>query len=199
MRAAIATAVDAPLSISDRNVPEAGPGEVLVKITACGVCFSDLNLVRGHYPFARFPVVPGHEITGTVVAVGPGVTWPEVGTAVGAQFLYDSCGHCGDCARGEQILCTRKRITGVVVDGGRSPQLTTTTPAAGRRTAHQRLIGVALRPGRRQRSRWLQVRARSPRRESPRYALQPVSRRQGTPVCPRALRASRTPRSTDGG
>jgi len=49
MRAAIATAVDAPLSISERNVPEPGPGEVLVKISACGVCFSDLNLVRGHY------------------------------------------------------------------------------------------------------------------------------------------------------
>jgi alcohol dehydrogenase, propanol-preferring len=118
MHAAIATAVDAPLSITERDVPEPGAGEVLVKITACGVCFSDLNLLRGHYPFARFPVVPGHEITGTVAAVGPGVTWPEVGTAVGAQFLYDSCGHCDYCAKGEQILCTRKRITGIVVDGG---------------------------------------------------------------------------------
>ncbi|WP_405150888.1 alcohol dehydrogenase catalytic domain-containing protein [Sphaerisporangium sp. NBC_01403] len=118
MRAAIATAVDAPLSLTEREVPEPGPGEVLVKITACGVCFSDLNLLRGHYPFARFPVVPGHEITGTVTAVGPGVTWPEVGTRVGAQFLYDSCGHCDHCARGEQILCPRKRITGVVADGG---------------------------------------------------------------------------------
>ncbi|HLK42687.1 MAG TPA: alcohol dehydrogenase catalytic domain-containing protein, partial [Thermoleophilia bacterium] len=92
--------------------------EVLVKITACGVCFSDLNLLRGHYPFARFPVIPGHEITGTIVAVGPGVTWPEVGTAVGAQFLYDSCGHCDYCVRGEQILCAKKRITGIVADGG---------------------------------------------------------------------------------
>jgi propanol-preferring alcohol dehydrogenase len=118
MRAAIATAVDAPLSVTDREVPEPGAGEVLVKITACGVCFSDLNLLRGHYPFARFPVVPGHEVTGTVAAVGPGVTWPEVGTAVGAQFLYDSCAHCDHCVRGEQILCPRKRITGIVVDGG---------------------------------------------------------------------------------
>lgn len=118
MRAAIATAVDAPLSLTDCEVPEPGPGEVLVKITACGVCFSDLNLLRGHYPFARFPVVPGHEITGAVAAVGPGVTWPEVGTTVGAQFLYDSCAHCDYCVKGEQILCTRKRITGIVVDGG---------------------------------------------------------------------------------
>ena len=118
MRTAIATAVDAPLSLTERDVPEPGPGEVLVRITACGVCFTDLNLLRGHYPFARFPVIPGHEITGVVAAVGPGVSWPEVGTAVGAQFLYDSCGHCDYCARGEQILCPRKRITGIVADGG---------------------------------------------------------------------------------
>jgi D-arabinose 1-dehydrogenase-like Zn-dependent alcohol dehydrogenase len=118
MRAAVATAVDKPLSITDQELPEPGQGEVLVKITACGVCFTDLGLLQGHYPFARFPVIPGHEITGTVAALGPGVTWPEVGTPVGAQFLYDSCGHCDHCVRGEQILCTRKRITGIVADGG---------------------------------------------------------------------------------
>jgi propanol-preferring alcohol dehydrogenase len=118
MRAAIATGVDAPLSLTQRDVPEPGPGEVLVKIGACGVCFSDLNLLRGHYPFARFPVVPGHEVTGTVAAVGPGVSWPAVGTAVGAQFLFDSCGHCDYCAAGNQILCPAKRITGIVADGG---------------------------------------------------------------------------------
>ena len=118
MRAAVATGVGEPLTVVDRDIPQPGPGEVLVKIAACGVCYSDLNLVRGHYPFARFPVVPGHEITGVVQALGPGVTWPEVGTPVGAQFLYDSCGHCELCARGEQILCQAKRITGIVVDGG---------------------------------------------------------------------------------
>lgn len=118
MRAAIATAVGQPLSLTDLEVPEPGQGEVLVKITACGVCFTDLGLLQGHYPFARFPVIPGHEITGTVAALGPGVTWPEPGSPVGAQFLHDSCGHCGYCARGEQILCPRKRITGIVADGG---------------------------------------------------------------------------------
>ncbi|WP_159024652.1 alcohol dehydrogenase catalytic domain-containing protein, partial [Streptomyces sp. NRRL F-3307] len=101
MRAAVATGPNAPLALDDRDVPEPGAGEVLVKVTACGVCFSDLNLLQGHYPFARFPVVPGHEITGVVTAVGEGVTWPEVGTAVGAQFLYDSCGHCDYCVRGD--------------------------------------------------------------------------------------------------
>ncbi|MFJ5262540.1 alcohol dehydrogenase catalytic domain-containing protein [Streptomyces sp. NPDC088387] len=118
MRAAVARGVNAPVVLSDLEVPQPGFGEVLVKVTACGVCFSDVNLLRGHYPFARFPVVPGHEITGVVAAVGEGVTWPEVGTAVGAQFLYDSCGHCDYCVRGDQILCPRKRITGIVTDGG---------------------------------------------------------------------------------
>ncbi|GGT11142.1 alcohol dehydrogenase catalytic domain-containing protein [Streptomyces chromofuscus] len=118
MRAAIATGVNAPLALKNLDIPQPGAGEVLVKVTACGVCFSDLNLLHGHYPFARFPVVPGHEITGLVTAVGPGVTWPEVGTAVGAQFLYDTCGHCDYCVRGDQILCPAKRITGVVTDGG---------------------------------------------------------------------------------
>jgi alcohol dehydrogenase, propanol-preferring len=120
MLTAIATAVDTPLTLTDREVPEPGPGEVLVKMTACGVCYTDLSLIQGHYPMARFPVVPGHEITGVVAATGPGVTWPEVGTPVGAQFLGDSDRHCDYCARGEQILCPNKRITGIVFDGGYS-------------------------------------------------------------------------------
>ncbi|MEU2785340.1 MULTISPECIES: alcohol dehydrogenase catalytic domain-containing protein [Streptomyces] len=118
MRAAVATGANLPLTLEDHDIPHPAAGEVLVKVTACGVCFSDLSLLRGHYPFARFPVIPGHEITGVVTAVGEGVTFPEVGTAVGGQFLYDSCGHCDYCVRGEQILCPRKRITGVVTDGG---------------------------------------------------------------------------------
>ncbi|MFG2078510.1 alcohol dehydrogenase catalytic domain-containing protein [Nonomuraea maritima] len=118
MRAALATEVGALLSLTEREIPEPGPGEVLVKVTACGVCFTDVSLMRGHYPMARFPVIPGHEITGTVAALGSGVTGLSVGDAVGGQFLYDSCGHCDYCVSGDQILCPSKRITGIVVDGG---------------------------------------------------------------------------------
>ncbi|WP_255953646.1 alcohol dehydrogenase catalytic domain-containing protein [Streptomyces odontomachi] len=118
MLTATATAVDEPLTLTEREVPEPGQNEVLVKITACGICYTDLDLLQGHWPIARFPVVPGHEITGVVAATGPGVSWPEVGTAVGAQFLGDSCRHCDYCVRGEQILCPNKRITGIVMDGG---------------------------------------------------------------------------------
>jgi propanol-preferring alcohol dehydrogenase len=118
MRAAMATAVNTPLSRVERDVPDVGPGEVLIKLTACGVCFSDLRLIEGDYPFARFPVIPGHEITGTVAAVGDGVVGHRVGDAVGAQFLYDTDGHCDYCVSGDPILCPRKRVTGIVVDGG---------------------------------------------------------------------------------
>ncbi|MFC4032433.1 alcohol dehydrogenase catalytic domain-containing protein [Streptomyces polygonati] len=118
MRAGVATGVHEPLTLTERDVPEPGPGEILVEVTACGVCYSDLNLLNGVYAFARFPVIPGHEITGVITALGEGVSWPEVGTAVGGQFLYDSDGSCDYCVRGEQIMCPHKRITGVVVDGG---------------------------------------------------------------------------------
>ncbi|MFJ2647557.1 alcohol dehydrogenase catalytic domain-containing protein [Streptomyces sp. NPDC087420] len=118
MRAVVANAVNTPLSRVERDVPDIGTGEVLVKMTACGVCFSDLRLIQGEYPFARFPVIPGHEITGTIAAVGDGVAGHRVGDAVGAQFLYDSDGSCDYCVSGDQILCPHKRITGVVADGG---------------------------------------------------------------------------------
>ena len=118
MRVAELGAVRAPLSLAERPTPEPGAGEILVKVTACGMCYSEVNLLNGEYPFARFPVVPGHEITGVVAALGPGVEWPAVGTAVGSQFLYSSCGHCDYCVRGDPILCLQKKITGIGVDGG---------------------------------------------------------------------------------
>ena len=127
MRAAVLPAPEARLNIVDRDVPEPGPGEVLVEVCACGMCFSEVPLVHGGYPFSHYPVVPGHEVTGTVEAVGPNVGWPEVGTVVGAQFLYSSCGHCDYCVRGDQILppisgatasCARRLATGT----SRSPR-----------------------------------------------------------------------------
>ncbi|SNT64532.1 D-arabinose 1-dehydrogenase, Zn-dependent alcohol dehydrogenase family [Asanoa hainanensis] len=118
MLVAVAARANESLAFVEREVPEPGLGEVLVKITACGVCYTDLDVLRGHWPNARFPLVPGHEITGVVAATGPGVTWPEVGASVGAQILGDSCRHCDYCVRGDQILCPWKRFTGIDFDGG---------------------------------------------------------------------------------
>ncbi|MEU5879093.1 alcohol dehydrogenase catalytic domain-containing protein [Spirillospora sp. NPDC047279] len=114
------TAPETRLELAEREIPEPGPDEILVKVAACGMCFSEVNQLHGHYPFGRFPVVPGHEISGVVAKLGPGVQWPEVGTPVGAQFLYSSCGHCDYCVRGDQMLCDGgpKQVTGVNHDGG---------------------------------------------------------------------------------
>ena len=84
MRVALMNAPEQPLALAERPVPAPGPGEILVQVIACGMCFTEVNELHGDYPFARFPVIPGHEITGTVAALGAGVDWPEVGTRVGA-------------------------------------------------------------------------------------------------------------------
>ncbi|MFI0444321.1 alcohol dehydrogenase catalytic domain-containing protein [Actinomadura sp. 6N118] len=119
MHSAVLNAPHKPLELVERDVPEPGPGEILVKVTACGMCYSEVNQFHGHYPFGHFPVVPGHEISGVVAALGQGVGWPDVGTPVGAQFLYTSCGRCDYCVRGDQMLCAGpKHVTGVNHDGG---------------------------------------------------------------------------------
>ena len=68
MRSAVLTAPGGPLEIVEREEPRPGPGEILVRVTACGMCFSEVNHLRGHYPFGTFPVVPGHEISGVVAS-----------------------------------------------------------------------------------------------------------------------------------
>ncbi|XRQ13691.1 alcohol dehydrogenase catalytic domain-containing protein [Actinomadura welshii] len=120
MRSALLTAPLKPLELVEREVPEPGPGEILVKVTACGMCFSEVNHLRGHYPFGTFPIVPGHEISGVVAALGEGVHWPQPGTRVGAAWPHGSCGHCDQCVRGDQILCSEmpRPVTGVNRDGG---------------------------------------------------------------------------------
>jgi alcohol dehydrogenase, propanol-preferring len=106
------------LVIEDRPVPEPKAGEVLIRVHACGVCHSDLDLLQGHFPFGKYPMVPGHEVAGVVDKVGPGVTWPKVGDRVGMPWLFDSCGHCDLCVAGKEVLCPEMTVTGVNRDGG---------------------------------------------------------------------------------
>ena len=118
MRAAVLTEPKTDLKLEERDRPEPGPGEVLIRVRACGICHSDVALQEGYYDFASFPRVPGHEITGTIEAVGDGVEWPATGAPVGLPWLFSSCGHCRQCIRGNEILCPENRFTGVNVDGG---------------------------------------------------------------------------------
>lgn len=107
-----------PLRAAEAPVPVPGGGEVLVRVAACGVCRTDLHVRDGELPDAKLPLVLGHEIVGTVEAVGPGVAAPAPGTRVGVPWLGWTCGACRYCVRGAENLCPAARFTGYHRDGG---------------------------------------------------------------------------------
>jgi len=102
----------------DRPVPEPGPGEVLIKVAACGVCRTDLHILDGDLTDGRHPIVPGHEIVGRVVKRGAGVSKPRVEARVGVAWLGWTCGHCRFCASGHENLCDKAEFTGYHRPGG---------------------------------------------------------------------------------
>lgn len=109
---------EAPLSLRDLPTPQPGPGEILLRIRACGVCHTDLHTVEGELSLPKLPVVPGHQVVGTVEEVGEDVTAFRPGDRVGVPWLYSSCGVCAFCRRGEENLCENAQFTGLHVNGG---------------------------------------------------------------------------------
>jgi propanol-preferring alcohol dehydrogenase len=107
-----------PLEPGAFALPVPGAGELLIEVRACGVCRTDLHLVDGELANARYPVIPGHEIVGTVVGSGPGVTGPLPGSRVGVPWLGGTCGHCRYCTSGHENLCPAAEFTGCTRDGG---------------------------------------------------------------------------------
>ena len=99
MKAAVVQKPQSSIVFEDRPIPEPKSGEVLIRVHACGVCHSDLNVLLGLFPFGKYPMVPGHEVAGVVEKVGPGVTWPKTGDRVGMTWLFSSCGHCMMCVQ----------------------------------------------------------------------------------------------------
>src|SRR6266550_2811612 len=106
------------LQMLEREAPVALPGDVLVKVRACGVCRTDLHIVDGELPVHDFPLVPGHEIVGVVEDIGDGVTDLFPGDRVGIPWLGHTCGACDYCRSGRENLCPEARFTGYQVDGG---------------------------------------------------------------------------------
>ncbi|UAL09736.1 alcohol dehydrogenase AdhP [Caulobacter segnis] len=119
MKAAVVRAFGQPLVFEDAPKPTPGPGQVLVKIAACGVCHTDLHAAHGDWPIKpTLPFIPGHEGVGAVVELGQGVTHLKLGDRVGVPWLHTACGHCVHCLGGWETLCEAQQNTGYSVDGG---------------------------------------------------------------------------------
>jgi len=119
MRAAQVTRPNGPFEIVEREVPQPGSGLVRIKVQACGICHSDSLVKEGHWPGLQYPRVPGHEVVGTVDAVGAGVSQWKPGQRVGVGWHGGHCGHCDSCRRGDFVLCMVDReVTGITRDGG---------------------------------------------------------------------------------
>jgi len=108
----------APLALVDLPIPEPGPGEVRVAVRATAICRTDLHVIEGDLPRARLPVIPGHQIVGTVDALGPGCRLLRQGQRVGVAWLRGTCGQCGFCTSGRENLCEAAQFTGYHADGG---------------------------------------------------------------------------------
>jgi D-arabinose 1-dehydrogenase-like Zn-dependent alcohol dehydrogenase len=118
MRAMQVREAGADFELVEREVPEPGFGEALVRVHACGVCHSDSFAKEGGYPGVSHPLVPGHEIAGVLEALGDGVQGWEVGQRVGVGWFGGNCGYCEWCRRGSLIDCENMEIPGITMDGG---------------------------------------------------------------------------------
>jgi len=107
-----------PLELLDLPAPVPGPGEVRLRVEACGVCRTDLHIIEGDLPLPRLPLVPGHQIVGVVDQAGKGVTRFREGDRVGVSWLFSTCGRCTFCQRDQENLCDAARFTGYHMDGG---------------------------------------------------------------------------------
>jgi propanol-preferring alcohol dehydrogenase len=122
MKAAVLHAFKTPLALEEMPQPEPNVDEVLIEVEVCGVCHSDLHVADGDWPqlasIVKKPLILGHEIVGRVVKRGSSVQSVQVGERVGVPWLQWTCGQCEFCREGNENLCVRQRITGVMVDGG---------------------------------------------------------------------------------
>jgi alcohol dehydrogenase, propanol-preferring len=118
MKSAVVPEFGARLEIRDVPIPQPGPGQVLVKIEASGLCHTDIHAARGDWPVKpKMPLVPGHEGVGTVVAVGPGDSPVSIGDRVALPWLARACGHCRYCVTGWETYCSTPAYMGYTIDG----------------------------------------------------------------------------------
>jgi alcohol dehydrogenase, propanol-preferring len=144
MKAAVVRALGKPLTIEDVPVPVPGPGEILVKVRACGVCHTDMHAASGDWPVKPTPpFIPGHEAAGVVAALGPDVTGFKLGDAVGVAWLHDACMRCEYCETGWETLCEHQHNTGYSVNGGFAEYVVASAAFAARLPANVDFAAVA--------------------------------------------------------
>lgn len=107
-----------PLELLDLPAPIPGPGEVRLRVEACGICRTDLHIIEGDLQLPKLPLVPGHQIVGIVDRVGKAVTRFQIGDRVGVSWLFSTCGRCTSCQRDQENLCDVARFTGYHLNGG---------------------------------------------------------------------------------
>jgi propanol-preferring alcohol dehydrogenase len=118
MRAMVLEKPKEPLQLQEWDIPSPGAGQVLLRVSACGICRTDLHIVDGELTQPKLPLVPGHQIVGRVEAVGSGVQQFKVGDRVGVPWLGKTCQHCRYCLKGQENLCDNALFTGYQIDGG---------------------------------------------------------------------------------
>jgi len=144
MMAAVVHEFGKPLAIEEVAVPTAGPGQILVKMAATGVCHTDLHAADGDWPVKPpLPFIPGHEGAGTVAAVGPGVTTVKEGDRVGVPWLHCACGMCEYCLTGWETLCAEQQNTGYSLNGGFAEYVLARAAYVGKLPASVDFIAVA--------------------------------------------------------
>src|SRR5437667_87425 len=107
-----------PLKLRDVAEPTPGEGEVRVRVSCCAICRTDLHVIEGDLPSAKLPVIPGHQVVGTIDQLGDGVRDLHIGDRVGVAWLRHTCGHCRFCTNGRENLCEYSKYTGYHADGG---------------------------------------------------------------------------------
>ncbi|MEW6733265.1 MAG: zinc-dependent alcohol dehydrogenase [Acidobacteriota bacterium] len=118
MRAALLTQVNEPIVITDIEPPTPGYTDVIVRVEVCGLCHTDLHIADGHWKLPLLPLIPGHEVVGTIETLGEGVKGLTKGERVGVAWLYSACQTCELCINGYEMFCESQDNTGYTVNGG---------------------------------------------------------------------------------
>jgi propanol-preferring alcohol dehydrogenase len=118
MKAAILDQTKTPMVIRDVETPVVNAGEVAIKVEVCGLCHTDLHIIDGHWKLPLLPIIPGHEVVGTIAEVGAGVKNFSLGERVGVAWLYSACQVCDHCIEGYEMQCEQQENTGYTAQGG---------------------------------------------------------------------------------